>query len=114
MAKVDIVIPCYNYGRFLKPCVDSVLSQSISDIRVMIIDDSSSDDSRAVAESLAMADRRISLISHAKNIGHIRTYNEGIEWLDSEYFMLLSADDLLVPGSLERACRVMDNNPDVV
>jgi glycosyltransferase involved in cell wall biosynthesis len=114
MAKVDIVIPCYNYGRFLKPCVDSVLSQSISDMRVMIIDDSSSDNSRAVAESLAMADRRVSVISHANNIGHIRTYNEGIEWLDSDYFMLLSADDLLVPGSLERACRVMDDNSDVV
>lgn len=114
MAKVDIVIPCYNYGRFLKLCVDSVLSQSISNIRVLIIDDSSSDESRAVAESLAAADRRVSFISHPKNMGHIRTYNEGIDWLESEYFLLLSADDLLVPGSLERACRVMDNNPDVV
>jgi glycosyltransferase involved in cell wall biosynthesis len=114
VAKVDIVIPCYNYGRFLQLCVNSVLSQSISDIRVLIIHDSSSDNSRAVAKSLAAADPRVSFISHGKNMGHIRTYNEGIDWLDSDYFLLLSADDLLVPGSLERASGIMDENPDIV
>ncbi|MBV9532183.1 MAG: glycosyltransferase family 2 protein [Bradyrhizobium sp.] len=114
MAKVDIVIPCYNYGRFLRLCVGTVLSQSVSDIRVLIIDDASSDDSRTVAASLAAADARVSFISHTKNAGHIRTYNEGIDWIDSDYFLLLSADDLLVPGSLERASRIMDENPDVV
>jgi glycosyltransferase involved in cell wall biosynthesis len=114
VAKVDIVIPCYNYGRFLQLCVNSVLSQSISDIRVLIIDDSSSDNSRAVAKSLAAADPRVSFISHGKNMGHIKTYNEGIDWLESDYFLLLSADDLLVPGSLERASGVMDENLDIV
>jgi glycosyltransferase involved in cell wall biosynthesis len=114
MAKVDIVIPCYNYDRFLEGCVNSVLSQSISDIRILIIDDASSDDSKTVAESLAAADPRVSFISHSQNIGHIRTYNQGIDWLESDYFLLLSADDLLVPGSLERASRIMDEYPDIV
>jgi hypothetical protein len=114
MAKVDIVIPCYNYARFLKRCVDSILKQSISDFRILIIDDASSDDSHVVAESLAMADSRISVISHSQNAGHINTYNEGIDWATSDYFLLLSADDLLVPGSLERAVRIMDLHPDVV
>lgn len=114
MAKVDIVIPCYNYGRFLEDCLNSVLSQSISDVRVLIIDDASSDGSQAVAESLAASDPRVSFISHRQNRGHIKTYNEGIDWLESDYFLLLSADDLLVPDALERACLVMDENPDVV
>jgi glycosyltransferase involved in cell wall biosynthesis len=114
VAKVDVVIPCYNYGRFLKRCVDSILEQSISDIRILIIDDASSDDSRVVAESLVAADSRVSVISHAKNAGHIKTYNEGIAWATSDYFLLLSADDLLVPRSLERAVRIMDQHPDIV
>jgi glycosyltransferase involved in cell wall biosynthesis len=90
------------------------LSQSISDIRVLIIDDASSDDSHAVAKSLAAADARVCFISHARNRGHIKTYNEGIDWLESDYFLLLSADDLLAPGALERATRIMDENPDIV
>ena len=114
MAKVDIVVPCYNYGRFLEPCVRSVLEQSVADLRVLIIDDASSDDSLSVAKRLAQADRRVSVISHSENWGHIRTYNQGIEWAASDYFLLLSADDLLAPGALGRATQLMDENPDIV
>jgi glycosyltransferase involved in cell wall biosynthesis len=114
MSKVDIVIPCYNYGRFLEACVRSVLSQSIVDLRVLIIDDASSDDSLSVAKKLAQGDRRVSVIAHSRNKGHIRTYNEGIAWASADYFLLLSADDLLVAGALQRATEVMDANSDIV
>jgi glycosyltransferase involved in cell wall biosynthesis len=113
MPTVDIVIPCYNYGRFLKGCVNSVLDQQGVDVRVLIIDDTSKDDSVAVAKELA-ADSRVTVIAHPTNKGHIRTYNEGIDWASSEYFLLLSADDLLVPGALARAVTIMEENPDVV
>src|SRR5689334_16159119 len=108
MAKVDIVVPCYNYGLFLEGCVRSVLEQSFGDLRVLIIDDASSDDSASAAQRLVHADPRVSVISHPENWGHIATYNQGIEWASSDYFLLLSADDLLVSGALERAVQVMD------
>ena len=114
MAKIDIVIPCYNYGRFLEGCARSVLTQSISDLRLLIIDDASLDESLSVAKKLARSDARVSVISHAKNQGHINTYNEGIDWASSEYFLLLSADDLLVRGALERATFIMDANHEIV
>lgn len=114
MPKVDIVVPCYNYGRFLEACVRSVLDQSVTDLRVLIIDDASSDNSVAVANALAAADERVTVIAHAQNQGHIDTYNEGIAWARADYFLLLSADDLLVPGALERAIRVLDSNPEIV
>lgn len=114
MAKVDVVVPCYNYARFLEGCVRSVLTQSVKDVRVLIIDDASSDDSLSVARKLARADPRVTVVAHAENKGHIDTYNEGIAWASAEYFLLLSADDMLVPGALERAVEVMDENPDVV
>jgi len=44
VSSVDVVIPCYNYARFLSRCVDSVLQQQGVDVRVLIIDDASSDD----------------------------------------------------------------------
>lgn len=113
MTKVDVVVPCYNYARFLEGCVRSVLDQSVKDVRVLIIDDASSDDSLVVARKLAQADPRVTFVSHGINMGHIDTYNEGIDWASAEYCLLLSADDLLVPGALERAVEVMDDNPDV-
>jgi glycosyltransferase involved in cell wall biosynthesis len=114
MAKVDVIVPCYNYGRFLEACVRSVLEQSMGDLQVLIIDDASSDNSLLVATKLAEGDRRVSVIAHSQNCGHISTYNQGIAWASADYFLLLSADDLLVPGALERATEVMDANPDIV
>jgi Glycosyl transferase family 2 len=114
MAKIDIVIPCYNYGHLLEACVSSVLKQSVHDVRVLIIDDASQDDSLLVANRIARADQRVSIISHGQNLGHISTYNEGISWASAKFFLLLSADDLLVPGALERAAEIMDTNTDVV
>lgn len=114
MAKVDVLVPCYNYGRFLEACVGSILRQSVDDVRVLIIDDASSDNSALVAQKLAADDPRVNVRVHAQNRGHIRTYNEGIDWAESDYFLLLSADDLLVPGALDRAAKIMDANADVV
>lgn len=113
MAKIDIVVPCYNYGHFLAESVRSVLDQSVRNLRVLIIDDASTDNSIEVADQLAVLDRRVEVIAHARNQGHIRTYNEGIEWAASDYFLLLSADDLLLPGAIERAAAVMDSNPSI-
>ena len=114
MAKIDVVVPCYNYGRFLEECVRSVLDQSLTDVRVLIIDDASSDDSLAVANRLAAADPRVEVISHPVNRGHIATYNEGlIDWAKADYSLLLSADDVLTPGALKRAIDILDSNPNV-
>lgn len=114
MAKIDVLVPCYNYARYLTDCVRSVLDQSIKDVRVLVIDDASSDESLEVAKGLSASDPRVNVIGHARNQGHIATYNQGIEWAASDYFLLLSADDQLVPGALERAVDVMENNPNVV
>lgn len=114
MGKVDVVVPCYNYGHYLEECIRSVLDQAISDTRVLIIDDASSDNSLDVAKRLAESDPRVSVVAHAKNRGHIATYNEGLlEWAKADYSLLLSADDVLTPGALARAVKVLDANPSV-
>jgi len=113
MSTVQVVIPCYNYGRYLRACVASVLSQRDVDVSVLIIDDCSSDDSLEVCRELAAEDRRVSFIHHPVNKGHIATYNEGLELVTSDYVVLLSADDLLTPGSLGRAADLMDKHPSV-
>jgi glycosyltransferase involved in cell wall biosynthesis len=114
MSSVDVVIPCYNYARFLEQSVASVLEQPGVDVRVLVIDDCSSDDTPVVGAALAAADSRVEFRRHAVNQRHIATYNEGlIGWSTADYVVLLSADDMLAPGSLERAVRIMDADPKI-
>jgi glycosyltransferase involved in cell wall biosynthesis len=113
LARIDVIIPCYNYGRFLYQCVDSVLGQVGVDVRVVVIDDASPDNTAEVAAALAWQSPRVTVIRHSTNKGHINTYNEGIEWASADYMLLLSADDYLLPGALERATNLMDAHPEV-
>jgi len=113
MTRVDVIIPCYNYGRFLRRCVESVLAQEDVEVRALILDDASSDNSAAVAQELSARDQRVLFQRHHSNRGHIATYNEGLEWARAEYTILLSADDLLVPGAFRRAAHLLDAHPEV-
>jgi glycosyltransferase involved in cell wall biosynthesis len=109
MPTVDVIIPCYNYGRYLRTCVASVLSQVDVDIRILLIDDASSDDTALVGQELADSNRAVTFRTHEVNRGNIATYNEGlIDWSTAEYTVLLSADDILTAGSLSRAVHIMD------
>ena len=113
MSSVDVIVPCYRYGCFLRECVESVLSQSVRDVRVLIIDDASPDDTAEVASELARNSSKVTFLRHSKNQGHIRTYNEGIDWVSADYMLLLSADDYLLPDALRRAVDLMDQHRDV-
>lgn len=104
---VDVVIPCYRYGHYLETCVESVLSQTGPDVRVLILDDASPDHTEEVGKAIASRDRRVTFRRHEANKGHITTYNEGIDWASGELFLLLSADDYLLPGALDRVMRLM-------
>jgi hypothetical protein len=110
---VSVVVPCYRYGHYLPGAVASVLDQDDVDADVLIIDDCSPDDSGDVADAIAAADDRVRVIRHEQNMGHIATYNEGLGLVQGEYTVLLSADDLLTPGSLGRATALMEANPSV-
>lgn len=87
----------------------SVLTQVGVRVRILVIDDASSDDTAIVGRALEDKHPEVEFRSHAVNQRHIATYNEGlIDWSRNEYCVLLSADDMLAPGSLERAVRIME------
>jgi hypothetical protein len=113
MNTIDVVVPCYRYGHFLRECVESILAQSGPAVRVLIIDDASPDNTAEVATELARSDSRVTFLQHSSNRGHIATYNEGIEWVSADYFLLLSADDFLLPEALNRAVALMERYTEV-
>lgn len=113
MSSVDVIVPCYRYGHFLRQCVESVLTQTGINVRVLIIDDASPDNTAEIASDLAKDDSRITFVRHVTNKGHIATFNEGIEWASADYLLILSADDYLLPGALCRSVNLMDAHPEV-
>lgn len=113
-ALVKVIVPCYRYGELLEGCVETVLGQGGVEVRVLIVDDCSPDDTPAIGRRLAEGDERVEYRRHERNVGLIETANEGLEWArDGDYVVLLSADDLLTPGSLRRAVSVMEAHPGV-
>jgi glycosyltransferase involved in cell wall biosynthesis len=111
--RVSVVVPCYNYGRFLPACVSSILTQTDVDVDVLIVDDRSTDGSAEVADALATSDSRVRVHRNERNLGHISTYNVGFSQVTGEYVMLVSADDMLTPGALARAVALLDAYPSV-
>lgn len=112
MSRVDVIVPCYNYARFLPDCLMSILSQNV-DLRILVLDDASTDETAEVAAEWAARDGRVEWRRHSANCGHIATYNEGLQWCSGEYNLLISADDLLTVGALDRAVRFLNAHPEV-
>jgi len=113
MSGVDVVIPCFNYGHYLRACAASVLSQQGVQVRAVIIDNASTDQTPEIARELVSRDPRIEYRRHAVNQGHIASFNEGLDWAKADYTVVLPADDLLSADALSRAARLLDGNPDV-
>lgn len=106
---VSVIIPCYNYGRFLADAVESALGQTIPPQQIIIVDDGSTDDSLAVAGRYA-AHPTVRLIAQ-QNHGAIAAYNNGVRAASGEFFLILSADDRLDPRYLERAVPLLRARP---
>lgn len=110
---VSVVIPCFNYARYLRAAIDSALNQIDANVEVIVVDDASTDESMAVATSVAKSDRRVRVVGHAKNAGPVQTFNDGLDLVTGEFLVRLDADDLLTPGSLRRSIEVMRAFPSV-
>jgi glycosyltransferase involved in cell wall biosynthesis len=110
---VSLIVPCYNYGRFVGQAVDSLLSQTFSDLEIIAIDDASSDDSSDVLDRYR-SDPRVTVVHHAENQGHIHTYNEGLRLAQGKYIGCLSADDYAArPDAVERQVALFERHPAV-
>lgn len=110
---VSVVIPCYNYERYVAAAIASVLDQTGVDVEVIVVDDCSPDASAAVVQTVADRDDRVRLVRHDENRGAVETFNTGLAEVRGDYVVRLDADDLLTPGSLERSVAVAEAHPSV-
>jgi len=104
---VSVVIPAYNQGRFLSEAIDSVLSQTLPSVEVIVVDDGSTDDTPRIAATFA--DRIVYL--RQSNQGLAAARNAGIGAAHAPLLQFLDSDDALHPDSLERGCEAADRHP---
>jgi glycosyltransferase involved in cell wall biosynthesis/CMP-N-acetylneuraminic acid synthetase len=112
--KVTVYIPSHDYGRYLAQAVESVLSQSYDDWELIIVDDGSLDETRAVADRYAAAHAgRIRVLRHATARGLQACANLALEEARGEYILRLDADDYLDENALLVLATYLDNHPEV-
>jgi glycosyltransferase involved in cell wall biosynthesis len=114
VASVDVIVPSYQYGRYLRQCVKSILTQEHTDLRVLIIDNASTDNSVEVACEFRAEDLRVEVVTREKNLGGAASYNEGIDRAVADYITYVCADDLMAPGFLSGAVSILERGKDIV
>ena len=99
--KVSVIIPIYNASDYLRPALDSVLDQTLSEIEVICVDDGSTDRSLEILKEYLERDGRIRIITET-NAGPALARNNGIKRARGEYLAFVDADDFLEPTFLEK------------
>ena len=102
MAEISIVVPVYRVEAYLRPCVDSLLAQTFSDIEIILVDDGSPDSCGSICDEYAAKDRRVRVL-HQKNSGLSRARNAGVRQAAGRYICFVDSDDLVCP----RYCQVL-------
>ena len=113
---VSVVIPVYNAGLFLEKCLDSICSQTYSNLEIICVDDQSTDDSPKILQQYAKEDSRMVVIrTEGQSRGAGRARNAGLKKATGNYVVFLDADDFFEPFLIERALEKAEkNNADMV
>jgi len=107
MPKVSVIIPTYNYGKYIEKAIDSILAQAYQDFEIIVVDDGSIDNIREIIETKYKNKVRY---YYQKNKGAPAARNKGIEESKGKYLVFLDADDSFHPSNLEKKARFLDNN----
>lgn len=111
---VSIGIPVFNGENFLASTLDSILSQTYSNLEVIIFDNASTDRTAAICQAYASKDKRIHYHRNEKNLGAARNYNLTVEHAMGMYFKWAAHDDLCKPTFVERCVEMLDREPHVL
>lgn len=113
MSKVSIIVPVYKTEKYIHRCVDSILSQTFSDIEVILVDDGSPDRCPEICDEYKSKDSRIQVI-HQKNGGVSAARNVGLNICCGEYLIFVDGDDYINEDFVQKMVDVMEVGKDLV
>ncbi len=110
--RVSILMPTYDYGRYIGPALESVLAQTFRDFELLVVDNCSTDDTAPQVERYAARDARVRYIKNESNLGMVGNWNRCLSHARGTYVKFLFSDDtLLTPDALERMVDRLDRAP---
>mgnify|MGYP001332565159 CR=1 FL=1 len=110
--KISVLLPTYNYARFLPSAIESILAQTFRDFELIIADDASPDHTAEILAHYAARDARIRPHIHRTNLGMVPNWNWCLQQARGDYIKFLFADDLLAaPDALAQQAALLDAHP---
>jgi glycosyltransferase involved in cell wall biosynthesis len=112
---VSILTPVYNAEKYLAECIESVLGQTYSNWEYVIVNNKSSDRSLEIAESYAVQDRRIRIVTNEKHLKQMKNLNQSFNFIsrNSKYCKVIHADDWLFPECIAAMVAIAESYPSV-
>lgn len=110
----SIGLPVYNGARFLRSTLDSLLAQTLADFELLISDNASTDETRAICEQYAARDPRVRYTRQQRNIGAPRNWNFVAEQSRGKYFKWATSNDDYAPTMLAKCVQALEDDPTAV
>ena len=107
---LSVIIPIYNAGKYISFAINSVLTQTFSDLELIIINDGSTDNSKSIIDSFD--DKRIKYFENDSNRGIVYSRNRGVSLAKGKYIGMLDADDVAYPDKFEKQINFLEKNRD--
>lgn len=95
---ISVIVPVYKVEKYLEKCVNSIRSQSYSDLEIILVDDGSPDNCGKICDEMALNDQRIRVI-HQKNQGLAAARNAGLAIAQGKYVAFVDSDDTIENGT---------------
>lgn len=108
---VTVICSCYNHSKYVKKSLDSVINQTYKNIQLIIIDDYSSDNSIEVIENWISKNKTGLFKKNDENLGLTKSFNKSFKYVEGDFFIDLSADDILLPNCIESQISIFNAYP---
>lgn len=111
--RISVILPVHNGEKYLAECLDSLLTQTVTDFEIIVIDDGSTDGTAELLDRYRGRDTRVVPISEGKR-GFVGALSRGLEFARGHYIARMDADDVCLPDRFGVQLRHLDAHPDVV
>lgn len=113
-ALISVIVPAYNVEKYIARCLDSILSQTYTNLEVLLIDDGSTDSTGRICDDYARKDERVRVI-HQENQGLAEVRNIGIREAKGEWIQFVDSDDWIEPETIETCYNLaLKNDAEIV
>lgn len=110
MSLISVIVPVYNAGEFLLPCLESIAAQTHTQLEVLLVENASADNSRQVCMEFCARDSRFVCITQEQNLGSAGARGLGVAHAKGEHIAFVDGDDLLHPQMLEALLHAMQTS----